>query len=213
MRKTSLEWKKLASFGAAFIMWFGLWGAWIPGKAASLTLNVFDVVDWSAYLLDVRSGGIPAVPDLLRLAVVLIVIAALISLNKLDRLPLRWGIRCVIAIPVLLLITPPYPMVLDLWWSETYGLRFTVASVLAASCILLFLVDQTNTLVQRSAILVLVAAGSGLGWWAFSQLRGPFSAHYGAMVSPGWGMFIFNAGSIMVFGLALLGLFQKKKVG
>lgn len=194
-----------ASIAALALAWLGIWGAWIPHHTASLTQNAIYLADWSDILTDVRLGPLAHIPNVLRLAVALAVVALCLSLRGVRSPWLRWGLRALAVLPGFVLL-PPYPQVLSLWRSEVYGARFVVAAVLwvgAAACLLL---DLLPAQARRVLAAVFATGALALGAWAFLALRGPFSAHYAARILPGWGVLIFCAGLAAAAGLQIVAL-------
>lgn len=193
----------LAVLGA----WLGIWGAWIAHAAVGLTQNAFYLAEWSTYLLDVRYGGMRLAPELVRLAAALASLAGCVALGSVNDWRLRWVLR-LLAVPIGLNLLPPYPDILNLWWSEGYGVRFVISALFWVGFAGCFLVDRLNPRV-KSIILIVLAVGAGIGGLlSFLQLRGPFSAHYAMTILPGWGLALFSLGLAVAVGLQAWGLIQ-----
>jgi hypothetical protein len=193
------------AWGVLLVAWFGVWGAWFPHSMAALRLNPIDLAEWTTFL---RSGKLHLMPDLLRLAVVLAMIALSVSAGAIRNQWLRWGSRLLAIIPSLLIL-PPYPFVLQAWWSDSYGLRFTVAALGIAGTAAALLLDRRVE--QRriiSAVLALVAAV--LAVWVFVTLRVPFGQRYDVAIAPGWGFVIFVISLVVVIGAAVMGVVRSK---
>lgn len=175
----------------------GIWGAWIPNIAASLSQNVFYLAEWSTFLPGVRSGQIRLAPDILRLSAALGVIALLFAAQNLRSAWARRLLRAAAAIPVLFVLLPPYPDFLQMWWSPSYGARFGVASLLGAGLVACAFARRipasTNRLlIVISCILAVAAAIAGL-----SSLIPPFQADYAVPLGAGWGGVMFFIGLIL----------------
>jgi hypothetical protein len=200
-KKGRIGWGSLAALLTA---WIGLWGAWLPHRVASLRVNAIDLAEWATFLPDVRTGTLRLAPDTLRLALGLAVIGLTVSASSVtSRRWIRWATLGLGLIPGLLML-PPYPSVLQLWWSDSYGLRFTVASVTILGVPASLLADRLPTGVRQSILGVLAAAAVILGFWAFMTLRQPFVILYHSPLPPGWGAVLFAAG---VSAAALLNAF------
>ena len=80
MRLVRRLWKQ-ASVGLLIMAWVGTWGAWIPARTASLTLNALYMAEWSTVLPESRFGGMSYLAEVLRLSVALTVIALVVSVR------------------------------------------------------------------------------------------------------------------------------------
>ena len=178
---------------ALLLAWIGIWGAWIPNRAVSLTQNAFDFAEWSTYLNDVRYGDLTLMPDVFRLAVGLCVIAMAVSVGAFEKLWLRWGLRVIGLLPALVLL-PPYPDLLKLWFSESYGRRFGVVSIIVVGVALTILSDKLPWKVRRLVMIGLSGLAVISGLWAFLTLVKPFQHHYAHTIYPGWGAAAFFTG-------------------
>jgi hypothetical protein len=188
-RENSLNLTVLMALLAA---WLGVWGAWIGNSAVALRINSFDMAEWATFLTEVRTGGLHFVPDLLRLSVVLSLIPLAISASEIRTIWLRWAVRVLAMIPALILM-PPYPFVLQFWWSESYSLRFIVAALGIIGVMLSVLADRFVT-GRRLLIVTLAAASLGLGAWSYLTLQNPFAIRYAEPIRPGWGLLLFMLG-------------------
>ena len=192
-------------WGALLASWLGVWGAWFPHPVAALRLNPIDLAEWTTFL---RSGDLHYVPDLLRLAVVLAMMALSVSAGGIQNMWLRWGSRLLALIPSLLIL-PPYPFVLQAFWSDSYGLRFTVAMVGIVGTAAAFLLDSMAA--RRRIVTGVLAAASGvLAIWTFATLRVPFGQRYDEAILPGWGFVIFVLAAIVVVVVSVLGSVRGK---
>lgn len=181
---------------ALLAAWIGIWGAWIPSQVGALRQNAFDMAEWATFLPEVRSGTLNVIPDILRLSIALITIAVAWRSLKIERVWLRWGIRFACIVPSLLLM-PPYPFVMQLWGSESYGLRFTVASFTLIGVGLSPVAGRVPKQIWSAANagLSLLAAGSAL--YTYLALQGSFSIRYGVKIEAGWGFIVFIIGLLL----------------
>ena len=186
---------------ALLLAWLGLWGAWVTHRVVSLRQNALDFAEWATYLPTVRSGEITLMPDVLRLGVALAVIALAIAASGLPSLIVRIIIRALAFIPGLLLL-PPYPFTFEFFWSDSYGMRFTAASIALVGVAASFLLDRQPEGRRRIIILLLSAVAAILGGLAFAVLRQPFESLYSRALWPGWGTLAF------IGGLAIAAIMQ-----
>jgi len=184
---------------ALLLAWLGVWGAWIGHRTVALTQNAIDLAEWSDYLMDVRFGGLAGTPNCLRLAVGLAMIALALGAGAIGNRWLRWGMRLTAALPAVVML-PPYPFLLELWWSDSYGVRFTIALLALTGIAASGLFDRMAGLVRQAAVAVLGVVSAGLGIWTFFALRPPFEAHYASSIAPGWGSLLFWGVLILAVG-------------
>jgi hypothetical protein len=202
-----LEWLGML---ALLLAWVGIWGAWIPHQAVSLTQNAIDFAEWSTFLNDVRYGNLSLMPDVLRLAVGLCVIAMAVGAGVFEKLRLRWALRVVGLLPALVLL-PPYPDLLKLWFSESYGRRFGVVSVIVVGVALTILTDRLAWKVRRFVIIGASSLAVISGLWAFLTLVKPFQSHYAHTIYPGWGAIVFFAGLLIAAIVQIVDQFREEK--
>jgi hypothetical protein len=195
---------------AALAVWAGIWGGWITHTAVGLTQNAFYLAEWSTFLLDVRYGGMRLAPELIRLAVALGSVAACVAAVNIRDWRLRWAARLLL-IPIGLNLVPPYPDILNLWWSEGYGVRFIVAALFwvgFAGCVL---IDRLNSSIQSHLMIVLSGGAVISAAWGFIQLQRPFSAHYATTILPGWGLVLFGIGLAAAITAQIWGFSQSMR--
>lgn len=188
--------RDLVSVGTLALAWIGLWGGWISHHTASLTQNALYLAEWSTFLPEVRFGTLAQEPEWLRLAVSLTSVALAVGASALEQKWLRVVIRIFCLLPPVVML-PPYPELLKLWNSESYGLRFIVAAVGLAGSIAGFLTDLLPGQLRRVLVIVLSASAAGLGIWSYLVMRRPFEVCYASPIVPGRGLLLF------VIGLAL----------
>ena len=179
-----------------FATWIGIWGAWIPAKAIALRQNAIDLAEWATFLPEVRSGALHFVPDILRLSIALISIAAAWKAMSIQNGWIRWSIVLVSVIPGFLLL-PPYPYVLQLWNSDSYGLRFVIGNLTVIGVGLSLVVGKFSEQVMRVIRMILTLIAVGLAVYAASALWGPFSLRFGMQIRLGWGFASFLVGTLL----------------
>jgi hypothetical protein len=177
--------------------WLGLWGAWVPSSTASLSQNLFYLAEWSTFLPGVRSGEIRLAPEALRLAAALAAAALVFSAEGIRQTWTRWLVRIGLAVPVIIVLMPPYPDFFQLWWSPSYGARFGTASVLALALVASLFAGRLSAPARRIGVaglcvLALASAVTGL-----VNLLPPFQADYAAPLGAGWGLAAFFAGLVV----------------
>lgn len=200
---------EIYTLAVLIFVWVGVWGAWIGHKTVALTQNAIDLAEWSDYLTDVRFGELAGTPDRLRLAVGLAMVVLALGAGAVSNGWIRWGIRLLAAVPVVVML-PPYPFLLDLWWSDSYGVRFIVAVLALVGIAANVIVDRLPGLVRRISIIVLSVLGVGLGMWAFFVLRSPFEAHYASSITPGWGALLFWVGLVLASAFQIVATYAGK---
>jgi hypothetical protein len=189
-------WQQYAAVIVLTLVWIGIWGAWIPAKAASLTQNALYLAEWSTISPEARFQGMSYLAEALRLSVALAVIALAISANAIRGFTRRWLVRTIAALPGLVIL-PPYPYVLDLWRSASYGNRFIVAAVLFIGVAACVIIDILPRKLRHVMITILCLASAALGIWTFLVLRVLFEVRYTGVILPGWGLGLYVAGLLV----------------
>jgi hypothetical protein len=175
------------------LAWIGTWGAWIPARSASLTLNAFYMAEWSTILPEARFGGMAYLAEVLRASVALATIALAISAKTLRSRLARWTLRVIAALPGLVIL-PPYPHILELWRSSSYGNRFLVAAAFFVGVAVSAITDYVSHGIRQALVAALSLLAMGFGVWSFVALRVPFEARYTGILLPGWGFALFVVG-------------------
>jgi hypothetical protein len=181
---------------ALFAAWIGIWGTWIPAEAASLRQNAVDLAEWATFLPEVQSGALNTIPDILRLSIALITIIAAWKSRDIGNIWVCWAVRFACILPGLLLL-PPYPFVLQLWNSESYGLRFVISGIALVGVGLSVFANTVPERMLRIARMILPLAAIGMALYAYAALCGPFAIRFGLRINPGWGITIFVIGAIL----------------
>ncbi len=204
-----IGWIGLAALGLA---WIGIWGPWIPHQASGLTQNALELAEWATFLSDVRYGDLSLAPEMLRMGVSCAAVALALGAGRLKRSWLRWGLRALALIPGLIML-PPYPYLLDLWWSDSYSLRFVAAAVGCVGVLTAALLARLSPRIRAGVMVVLSIAALALAGWAYLSLHPPFEAHYAAPIPPGWGLLAFLAGLALAVGTHTITMFSTSKPG
>ena len=126
--------------------------------------------------------------------------------------PLRWALRLLAVLPGVVLL-PPYPHLLQLWWSESYGLRFVAAAVGLLSPLVGGLSDLLPERTRRVLLVGLSLAALALGLRAFLVLRGQFAAYYPEPIGLGRGALMFLVGLPIAALLQAIALLHHKQPG
>lgn len=196
MNPKGVAWEKIGVI-VLLLVWVSIWGSWVPARTIILTQNALHLAEWSTILPESRFEGMAYLAELLRLAVALAVVALAVYVGVLRSELARWSIRLVACLPGLVIL-PPYPELLNLWWSTSYGNRFMVAAVLFAGVLASALTDLLPLKLRRWLVSVLCLAAAGLAIWAFFSLRVLFEVRYTGSLIPGWGFGVFVGGLIVM---------------
>jgi hypothetical protein len=192
------------------VAWAGAWAAWVPHRSLGLAQNAVDLAEWSTFLPEVRFGGLRIMPELLRLAITLTSVALAVAAGALENRWLRWALRLLALLPGVVLL-PPYPHLLQLWWSESYGLRFIAAAVGLLSPLVGGLSDLLPKRARRAFVVGLSLAALALGLRAFLILRGQFAAYYPEPIGVGRGALMFLAGLLTAALLQAIAFLPRKQ--
>jgi hypothetical protein len=177
--------------------WLGVWGAWIPSVSASLSQNVFMLAEWSTFLPGVRSGEIRLAPDALRLGAALGVCALVFATEFIPSKWIRWVVRIGTAVPVFIVLLPPYPDLLQMWGSPSYGARFGTASVVIAGLAASVFISKLPPVALRWVIVATGILAIAFAIFGLAALIPPFQAAYSSTVGAGWGLSAFFAGILI----------------
>lgn len=188
-----------ASLVALALAWVGIWGVWIPHRVSALNQHVLYLAEWATFLPAVRYGDMRLTPELLRLALALASVALAASVGHVEMGWLRWAIRAIALIPPLAIL-PPYPDLTRLWWSESYGWRFTMASVGLIGVVASGGLDYATPKVRRGIVTGLAVGAGVVAILAYAPLKSAFEGYFAERVAPGWGLALFAGG----LGLAIL---------
>ncbi len=186
-------WPALIGLGLVLV---GVWGAWVPHRAAALVLSSWDLAEFVKFV-----PGASATRELFYLPVWCAGIAlAVLAIQPTAGLPVRLGLAMV-ALGLMLGILPPYPHVFDGYQSAEFRWRFFLSVSGALLVLGLLLASQllrpSTHLLNRVAgglLLALALVGAIPALWQFLELRRPIEAVYGAQLGWGWGLGTFLVG-------------------
>jgi hypothetical protein len=190
-------WTALLGVGLALV---GVWGAWVPHRAAALVLSSWDLAEFAKFV-----PGPTVTREFFYLPVWCAGIAlAVLAIQPTAGLLLRLGLSLV-ALGLMLALLPPYPHVLNGYQSAEFRWRL----VLGASGVLLVLglllashLDRLDAYesnrVVGGLLLALGLVGAVPALWQFMTLRGAIEAVYGARLGWGWGLGVFLVGWALV---------------
>lgn len=199
MTRSRLDWLTLIALA---LSWLGIWLAWIPHESAALTQNAFYFSEWSTFLPEVRFGGLRPVPEYLRMGVALACVALSWSAHVIPDWKTRWLVRAIAVLPAVIML-PPYPDLLRLWFSESYGLRFTATSIGLIGVALSIIIDRQPERILHILIGVCSLVAGGLALYAYLTLRVPFNGYLVEPVQPGSGLILFVVSLLVVLLLEL----------
>jgi hypothetical protein len=191
--------------------WVGVWGAWIEHPSPALTRNAIDLAEWAPYLNEVRSGGIPHAPTLLRVSVSLLITALAVAAVRIKPVLLRWVLRLLALIPALWML-PPYPEILAPF-ALGYGPRLAAAGLAFLGVATTIIWDATSLRVQLVVTAVCAGLSAGLGIIGFGMMSGPFANHYATTLNLGWGIVLTMLALMVASGLAFFGFTRNAKQG
>lgn len=192
-------WMALLGVGLVLI---GVWGAWVPHRAAALVLSGWDLAEYVKFL-----PGTSTVRELFYLPVwcaglVLAVLAVQPTIGLVTRAAL-----IAVALGLMLAILPPYPHLLNGYQSAEFRWRFIlgtcgvllVLGFLPASRWLQSDASFTNGLAGR-LLLLLALVGVFPALWQYLDIRGVIETVYGARLGWSWGVLVFVGGWVLVGG-------------
>ncbi|GAB4478132.1 MAG: hypothetical protein Kow00124_22120 [Anaerolineae bacterium] len=186
---------------ALVLAWVGIWGSWLPGHSASLSQNAIDFTEWSTYLMDVRSGQMRGMPDLLRGGLALAALALALAGGWVRQTGLRLLIGAA-ALLVGIMLLPPYPgglspAALSIWLSAAYRWQLAAALLTLFGVILAVTVRPLAAVWRCILVMITGGAALALAFLAFSRLIRPFEAHFDRPLGPGWGLVVFAGGLLL----------------
>jgi hypothetical protein len=179
----------------------GIWGAWIPHRAAALVLSGWDLAEFVKFL-----PGIKPVRELFFLPAWCAALALSLLANQPDHGIPRRILLGGIALALAVAIFPPYPQLLKGFQTAEFRWRFILG--LAGSLLVLALWISRFWPGRWAGGLLILAAlvGSVPALWQFLSIRGAVESVYAANLGWGWGLaaFIGGWGLVAVSGGGLL---------
>jgi hypothetical protein len=182
----------LAGVGIALAV-IGVWGAWVPHRAAGLVLSGWDLAEYVKFL-----PGNPAIRELFYLPVCCAGVALSLWANhRAARLAPRIGLTGA-AVALVSTVLPPYPHVFDGFRIAEFRWQF----ILSASAVLLILAGWFSARWPARVSAGLLLAGALVGafpaLWQFLNIRDDIASLYGSGLGWGWGLVLFLTGWALV---------------
>ncbi len=183
-------WLGVIGIGLALI---GVWGAWVPHRAAALVLSSWDLAEFVKFV-----PGSTATRELFYLpawcaGIALAVIAAQLAYTAAGSSAMRIGFMA-IALALMITILPPYPHVMNGYQSAEYRWRFVLGISGALAVLSSLFIRRLPAPVVGGLLTTLALAGSVPALWQFLKVRGAIEAVYGSNLGWGWGLAVFLAG-------------------
>lgn len=206
-----------ALIGAAWVL-IGIWGPWVPHRAAALVLSSWDLAEFVKFL-----PGISVSRELFYLPAWCTGIVLTILANQSgSRMALGWVPRVLltfVALGLMAAILPPYPDLFSGYQSAEFRWRFFlgVGGALAVFGLLLAALwpasdERWSGRLGGAMLLVLALAGVIPALWAYLSVRSAVETVYDSRIGWGWGLAVFLVGwgLIAVSGVRLLATHGKK---
>jgi hypothetical protein len=189
-------WVGLLGTGLALV---GVWGAWVPHRAAALVLSGWDLAEFVKFV-----PGTSATRELFYLPVWCAALALGVVASGEWRVArgegrgARGGWRVgltAVALGLMVAVLPPYPDLLQGYGSAEFRWRFILGVGGGVVVLLLSLSSRRWPGRLTGALLVALAlAGALPALWQFLKVRGAIQAIYGASLGWGWGLGAFVIG-------------------
>jgi hypothetical protein len=189
-------WIVLIGIGLALV---GVWGAWVPHRAAALVLSSWDLAEFAKF--------VPNVTAIRELFFLPVWSAGLVIGLLANRWPEQRGGRLfspgrvglgLLALVLMMAILPPYPSLFSGYRTAEFRWQF----VLGVSGVLLVGISWLSpawSLRLLGGMWVLLAfVGAIPALWQFLQLREAIAAVYGAALGWGWGLVPFVTGWTLI---------------
>jgi hypothetical protein len=202
-------WTALAWLGAGLAL-VGIWGAWVPHRAAALVLSGWDMAEFAKFL-----PGVSAIRELFYLPAWCLGLAlALLAHRPGAGLIRRVGLSA-LALALMVAVLPPYPQLLqgvgpaESRWQFALGASGLVLVPLAGFS------RRWPAPAVGGLLLALAVAGAVPPLWQFLQLRGVIASVYAARLGWGWGLvaFLLGWGLLGVVGARLAFADTRHEVG
>jgi len=194
----------------------GVWGAWVPHRAAALVLSGWDLAETLKF---VPGASVPRDLFYLPAWCGAVALALLTNPNKgrtdqksnkpTNTLILRLMWVCV-ALVLMVSILPPYPHTLTGFRSAEYRWRFIMGGGGVLLVLLALTASRWPARWVGGVLLGLALLGAVPAVWQFVQVRNELAAVYGGPIGWGWGLAVFLPGWVLV-GVAGGWLFIKGK--
>jgi hypothetical protein len=194
----------------------GMWGAWVPHRAAALVLSGWDLAEFVKFV-----PGAAATRELFYLPVWCAGMALAVMMYRPgDKLAAQVGLAA-IALGLMVALLPPYPDLLRAYQSPEFRWQFLLGAGGALVVLSSFFLASLPTLRSRKtspettsldhttprkssgrwaaaisggALVALALVGAVPALWQFLEVRGAIEAVYDASLGWGWGWGVFLAG-------------------
>jgi hypothetical protein len=160
MTRTTQRFRRRTVLQAIFVLLaLGAYCApWLSSSGSSMSLNGYDLAEWSSLVPGVRYGDQPmVVPGLLRAQ--LLFVAALAALLPTRRGSLLWWICGALALAVVIALLPPFEYFLEESWRAdvNYGQQVTFALLALFNAAICWVLPRGPQ--RRLALIVVALAG------------------------------------------------------
>jgi hypothetical protein len=195
-------WWGLLGIGLALV---GVWGTWVPHRAAALVLSGWDLAEFVKFL-----PGVAATRELFYLPVWCAGIAlTLISsqrrpkptrqqtdppISRQTNVGARRVIPVLIALALMVAILPPYPHTLTGYRTGEFRWRFLLGVSGSLAVIVSGFSSRWPGRVVGALLVLLALAGAAPALWQFLEVREAIEGVYGASLGWGWGLGLFLMG-------------------
>lgn len=159
---------------------------WLASNGASLSLNGYDLAEWSSLVPGVRFGAQPmVVPGLLRAQ--LIFTAAIVALLPTRRGTWLWGVCGAGALALVIALLPPFEYFLEESWRSdvNYGQQVTFALLALFNAGVSWMIPRRRQ--RQLALIVMASAGIVTSLAGTSQAVG-LAAGYDVPATIGMGV-------------------------
>jgi hypothetical protein len=200
MNKTSRLGWWIGLIGAVLAL-VGLWGTWVPHKAAALVLSGWDLTEFIKFL-----PGTSVARELFYLPVWCGGLTLVLMAHRLTTSPTKRAGVSLLALVLMAALLPPYPHVFDGYKTAEFRWRF----VFGASGALLVLVAWFSRRWSERFFGGLLTALAFLGLipplGGFLAVRGTIENVYGSSLGWGWGLglFLVGWGLVALIGVRML---------
>jgi hypothetical protein len=200
----------------------GVWGAWVPHRAAALVLSGWDLAEFVKFLPDVSATRELFYLPVWCASLALVILAARPPAEPIAGPLVQAGLTLT-TLGLMVALLPPYPDLLTGYQSAEFRWRFLLGlgGILLVALTWL-LASPLSLLMQRrrggkqatvassefnpplsthlvgGLLLLLALVGALPSLWQFLTLRGAIAAVYGANLGWGWGLGLFLAGWVLL---------------
>jgi hypothetical protein len=167
----------------------GVWGAWVPHRAAALVLSSWDLAEFVKFV-----PGASVIRELFYLPVWCAGISLTLIANQPGR-KLAWRVLfTLIAVALMVALLPPYPHVLTGYRSAEFRWRFLLGVSGTLAVFASWFSTRWPGRVVGLLLVGLALAGAVPALWQFLEVREAIAGVYGASIGWGWGLGVFLMG-------------------